>query len=341
MAEYTPNYGLPQWGPGDLLLHTDFNESFKKIDTAMKAAENKAVSGDKQVTATAQAAQKTADRALSGLEPLGYNLYNLLLRDYYEGLETDFRQALTLDGFLDKSRIADLTGVSWDEPNHSLLLDAVGQQQDSVAFGSSKTFTANSNSTVGLKWTATGNGTLTKVETYVTGTATLIISRDGQTLASQGFTQDAMKSIATLAVNVPVEAGVTYQIQVRAGNNGISVSVGNSSYNLGVRLSFTPRTATSGSMTSTTFSSGGTAQRGVLWVRHRSGTLTPSLQVGGSWYTMSKTSARTTVNLDGESCTESTFALDRSISGSLALKLALSTTSGTSVRIYDYGLLLL
>ena len=39
MANYTPNYGLHQWEPGDNFLRTDFNQDFAKIDTAIKALE--------------------------------------------------------------------------------------------------------------------------------------------------------------------------------------------------------------------------------------------------------------------------------------------------------------
>ena len=36
MAQYTPNYGLHQWEPGDNFLRTDFNQDFAKIDAAVK-----------------------------------------------------------------------------------------------------------------------------------------------------------------------------------------------------------------------------------------------------------------------------------------------------------------
>lgn len=35
MASYTPNYQLHQWEGSDSFLRTDFNEDFKKIDTAL------------------------------------------------------------------------------------------------------------------------------------------------------------------------------------------------------------------------------------------------------------------------------------------------------------------
>lgn len=41
MASYTQHYQLHQWEPGDDFLRTDFNEDFKKIDTAIKTTEEK------------------------------------------------------------------------------------------------------------------------------------------------------------------------------------------------------------------------------------------------------------------------------------------------------------
>ena len=35
MADYTQNYGLHQWAPGDQFRRTDFNEDFLKLDTAL------------------------------------------------------------------------------------------------------------------------------------------------------------------------------------------------------------------------------------------------------------------------------------------------------------------
>ena len=35
MANYTANYGLHQWEPGDSFLRTDFNGDFAKIDGAL------------------------------------------------------------------------------------------------------------------------------------------------------------------------------------------------------------------------------------------------------------------------------------------------------------------
>lgn len=352
MATYTPNYQLYQWIPEDKFLRTDFNEDFSKINTALKAAEGAAEAGDQKVLGQAQAwasaaqsaastAQITADRALADLEPVSYNVYNLMLQNYYDGKVTGWKKALFFDGFRDQSGIASLNSMNWDGPNRSLLLDAVGQQQSSVAFGCDYTFMLSTNNKIGLDWTASGNGTLTKVETYIQGSGTLVISKGGQELVRTPIAQSQLKGIASVTVNMPIEVGVTYRFEVHSGSSTITVSVAHSSYNMGVRLSFTPKVGTAGSMVSVAVSPGVTAQRAVAWVRHLNGTASLSLQIGGSWISMTRTATRTTVNSDGTSCTESAFTLERGLSGSLTTRLSFSTSAGKSVRVYDYGVILM
>lgn len=41
MASYTQHYQLHQWEPSDNFLRTDFNDDFKKIDTAIKTTEQR------------------------------------------------------------------------------------------------------------------------------------------------------------------------------------------------------------------------------------------------------------------------------------------------------------
>lgn len=85
MAQYTPNYGLHQWEAGDSFLRTDFNEDHARIDAALGR--------------TARSAEASA-----------YNLYNLMLQNYYEGKYTGYKKALIFDGF------ADTAGVARAEP---------------------------------------------------------------------------------------------------------------------------------------------------------------------------------------------------------------------------------
>ena len=107
-------------------------------------------------------------------------------------------------------------------------------------------------------------------------------------------------------------------------------------------MTFTPTVTTSGDMISEAFSAGVAAQRAAVWVRHLNGTVSLSLRQGsGSWNTMTKTGTRATVNADGEACTESAFALDKTLSGDLSFKFSFATDAGASVRVYDYGVMLL
>ena len=86
MSTKTEHIGLHQWESTDPFLREDFNQDHGLIDTAVKQTEKK------------------ADQALSGLEDVSYNVYNLLLQNYYEGKYTGFRRGLMFDVFLDSSR---------------------------------------------------------------------------------------------------------------------------------------------------------------------------------------------------------------------------------------------
>lgn len=349
-SNYTEHYGLCQWEPEDKFLREEFNQDNAKIDAALKAAEKDAAvrAGEVEDNArswanaaqsAASTAQHTADRALSALEPVGYNVYNLMLQNYYDGKVTGWKKALIFDGFQDQSGIASLSSMNWDGSNHSLLLDAVGQQQVAPGFGPDHSNMLRPNISTTMKWTATGNGTLTKAELYMTGTGKLEILDGTRVLGEQTLTQSTAKGLTTYSFSIPVEVGKTYTFRMTGLDSGVTVCVGSTNYTLGLRLSFTPKTATSGSMTAKAVSPGVTAQRAAAWVRHLNGTASLSLQVGGSWISMTRIGTRTTVNSDGTSCTESAFALDRSLSGNLTTKLSFSTSAGKSVRVYDYGII--
>ena len=121
----------------------------------------------------------------------------------------------------------------------------------------------------------------------------------------------------------------------------MNIWVASSSYELGLRLTFTPKTATSGSLVTKAVSPG-SAQALRSWVRHQNGTVTMAVRQGsGSWVSLTKSGTRSTVNADGVTCTESAFTLTRALSGSLSFRLTLSTSSGVRMRVYDYGVVLL
>ena len=343
MATYTPNYGLHQWVPEDQFLRTDFNEDFQKIDTAIKAAENKAVSGDEQVSAAVQAAQAAANRVLAALEPLSYNVYNLMLQNYYEGNATKYKKSLCFDGFRDKSGIDSLTGVVWDAAHGTLLLDGVGQGNISEATWSGKSIEIGKSFHVSVDWTPTGNGTLTKFTLPMMGTCqvsfyqgdSLLVSRN---LSGGGSGTERISTTLSLAVT----AGQTYTITVTNTGTSTLYLLSDQNDNFCYSMVFTPKITTSGTMIGVSQPVNGTFQRTKVWVRHSGGTVNCSLKGNsGSWKGLTRSSTRTTVNIKGVSCTESEFTLSTALTGPLQMKLDLSISSGSQMRVYDYGITLL
>ena len=369
-TNYTANYGLCQWEPEDNFLREEFNQDNAKIDAAIKtaeegtqalaeeaqgwvqAAESAAEARAKQVEdnarswanaaqSAAQAAQSTANRALKDLEPVGYNVYNLLLQNYYEGKATGYKKALLFDGFRDESGISGMTGVVWDASNPSLLLDALGQQ--TIPEGRrDKAYQVPRLTSASSSWTATGNGTLTMCTLPVMGTGTAAIYHGKELLASQTFLGgDGGTANISIPFSVAVTAGQTYTLTIT--NTGTSTMVliavmGEDDFCYA--LTFTPKTATSGSMTGASQAVSGTFQSAKAWVRHSNGTPALSLMGnGGSWKALTKGSTRTTVNADGVSCTETEFSLSSALTGPIQAKLELSVSSGSQMRVYDYGVL--
>ena len=340
MATYTPNYGLHQWVPEDQFRREDFNQDFQKIDAAIKAAENKAASGDEQVSTAVQAAQSTADRALAGLEPLSYNVYNLLLQNYYEGKSTQYKKALYFDGFQDKSGISSLTGAVWDASNPSLLLDGVGQGNYDNGYDIGYGVSLNKNSCLECAWTASGNGLLTAISLCIIGQARLDIRANGQIVATYTMTAPS-SSWPTLPLSLQLTAGTTYKFCItNIGDDRMVCSSASASYIFGYRLTVTPKPVTSGSVTGNSQPVSGTFQGVKAWVRHTGGT--PVLSVkgnSGSWKSLSKTGTRTTVNSKGVTCTESSFLLASALTGPVQAKQDNSVSSGTMMRVYDYGVM--
>ena len=199
MANYTANYQLHQWAPEDNFLRTDFNTDFAKIDAALKSNADASA-------AQASAAQSAANRALAGLEPLNYNVYSLLLQNYYDSKTTASKRALRFDGFLDKTGISSLASVDYDGPNRSLLLDAAGQQTATQNLGAIGGQTLSEGNQKSQTWTATGNGTLTTFETYLEGTGTLVVSHGSTELARTTIAGNGKRTLCSASLSVSVRS---------------------------------------------------------------------------------------------------------------------------------------
>ena len=70
MATYTPNYQLHQWVPEDQFLRTDFNEDFKKIDTALgqKAEKSSTSSSISSIQSSMNSQFSSINSAITALE---------------------------------------------------------------------------------------------------------------------------------------------------------------------------------------------------------------------------------------------------------------------------------
>ena len=82
----------------------------------------------------------------------------------------------------------------------------------------------------------------------------------------------------------------------------------------------------------------GTFQRAKAWVRYSGGTVRCYLKGNdNNWNKLTNSTNRATVNSEGISCLENEFTLNTAISGSVQAKLELSVSSGSQMKVYDYG----
>ena len=63
--ENTSNYGLKRWDGEDRILHTEFNDNWDKIDTAIKGSADKAAAAE---TAAREAADTAIKNKLTWIE---------------------------------------------------------------------------------------------------------------------------------------------------------------------------------------------------------------------------------------------------------------------------------
>ena len=147
--EETANIGLHQWAGTDPFLREDFNEDFRKIDTAVGRTERK------------------ADRALAGLAPVSYNVYNLLLRDYYEGKYTGFKRAIAFDGFKDGEGLSNLSPGAWLEDGRLWYCGETSALPLEMNFGGDAPYTLSANRQHTRVWRNAGHGRITGGALYL------------------------------------------------------------------------------------------------------------------------------------------------------------------------------
>lgn len=337
---YTENYGLCQWQGEDKFLREEFNQDNAKIDAALKAAEDKAA-------VAAQSAQQTADRALRGLEDQSYNVYNLILQNYYDGKYSGYKKALLYDGFLDGNGVSATNGgLLLSEKGPTLC--RTGQSSIDLGYGS----TSNQSSSTTYSQTMTGAGRLTSFtfrirnnqneqrSTSIQWTVTVNgkEAAAGTKSTSQAAAYDTLTVMVSLSPNVLLGPGDVLTVSVRSSGSGWQYYLSSGGSGLGGVLTITPVSGSTGSLT-TVSRSLPACQEIIAWVRHTAGQVTVS--VGGQ--ALEKVDARETMDVQGVACTETMFSLTGGVTaGNHTFQLGLTLDSGdSSALILDYGAALL
>ena len=326
MAGSTPNYGLHQWEPTDQFLRTDFNQDLSAIDTAL-----------------AQVKQR-AEYALSALEPVSYNIYNLMLQNDYEGKYTGYKKALIFDGFTDESGIAEKS-ASIIVRNNSLYLGSTAQEDQTFSY--EQEHRVNGGGTAVL--TATGSGYFTALTFYANRydsmaaehTVYYTVYRNSAAV-EQGSIQVTTNTTLTthrltLRMPLPVLKGDQLYVQLSVSGNYFFYCIGLREDPLACIYHFTGATGTQGSMTAVPVEVPECAHV-LAWVRHSGGDTALSLFREGSAVSIPLISCQSAQTLEGQTCMESAFQLDQPMQGQLALKLEL-TRREAEMRVYDYGLI--
>lgn len=325
MANYTKNYQLHQWTPNDDFLREDFNQDFAKLDTALGRVER-------------------STRAN------GYNVYNLMLQQDYEGKYTGYKMALLFDGFTDLSQIGQKDEI-FIHGKQALRLSREGQE--TVVDPIRDTRITSGNSSVA---TLTGNGYWTGIRCSVSRNANVASST---TLTVAPYVNEVVTNTQTYTITItsttsaseielvfdnpiPLSKGDTIYTRLTMTSGYFLYTASANSAGPACTYCFTPMAGEQAAMESTSQTLP-LFQRGLGWVRHSGGTVTLALRSSEVTQAFTPLECREIENLQGVSCLETAFQLEDAIldgSGTLKLELTLGDAS-TEECIYDYGVVLL
>ena len=313
---YTANYGLCQWQPGDAFLREEFNGDNSAIDKALAGLR-------------------------TGLDDTSYNVYNLILQNYYEGKYTGFKRGLIFDGFLDESGI----GEKEEElvvRDKALRLYPVGEKSWTAAAGSSYgtpyygAFYTQTRTAVGVgiltgfRFTVkyTGSSSTMKLQVWLNGTQV----REQEVT----FTTLTGNREVTLEEPLLLLPGDQYWLGFpKGGASSLDLAV-TSSDNLAGTAFITPLAAEKGTLTVPEQPLPEGCTQVMLFARSAGGAVAPALD--GTELIFHGT--RQTQNMDGEACTEQEWRGSAPAGEMLSLTWTL-TAGEDGCMLYDYGLILL
>lgn len=328
-SNYTTNYGLCQWEPGDSFVQTEFNQDNAKIDAAI---------------------QRLADTVEDQMAALGHDLYALVLQHHYEGMTTGWKKALFFDGFQDKALVASASESLFFR-ERAVCLCRTAQEDISAGYADDPTF---ANPQVTASHTAAGYCRITGLTIKTRCTYDRDVSQDSMVKVMVG--RDTIYQ-ATHPVDIPVTPGIQEitlpGVELLPGDVfSVSVGFGNTAYlcypaadgsgTMGGTIHIDSPSGTAGSFTTPALDlPGRTALR--AWVRYSGGAVFLSAQgADGISHPFASLGDRTTVNAAGTACTQREFALSAPPeSGTLAFTMTLSLGKDERMEVFDYGVLLL
>ena len=346
MADFTQNYGLHQWEPTDPFLREDFNQDFSTIDTALGRAERSA-------------------------EANAYNVYNLMLQNYYEGKYTGYKKALLFDGFLDESGIQALIPGAWhNSEEHRVEIALTGAQDYATSFKLNPGDTAPAANdadrcfwlgawneySVTTEFTPDGFGDLQAVTLrmawYTTDVPILVNAEilDGdQVLGTSQSVSVSSYTFADYRLTFPervfLSAHKLYTLRINNVDHAIYARVvkrNDTSGEIAAMYHYSQVDYTSGQLLSVPVTLEAEPQRVLAWARYQRGTLDFSLAAEGGTTPFTAGTVHPAETLDGIACLEQAFVLDLPPACAAGAAVQIGLTAGEEgCWLHDYGVVFL
>lgn len=358
MASKTQNLGLNQWELADSFVMADFNEDNAVLDAAVGIA------------------AEQAREAISAASVLRYNLYQMMLQNYYEGIYTGYKKGILFQGFATSAGMSVAAGGLFDSSNYCLGLGKEYMASSITVTGGTSTFTNVTANTAFryMSFCTSLAGTLSSVTVplgystvngYAAGSCQVqLLSCNQSTKKPTGAVlavsaaqtvSDVTNTNYTFNIGYRLAAGTWYAIGViptatfsmrytyyanNTTNPAWTSAFADADYGLGFTANIAPDDNTAANVTIAA-ALGQDYEKAVGFVRYSGvGTVSLSASNGTEVKTMIKKETRSAVNGLGASCTEAEFYLEdapQTPNSAVALKLTAATTSSSTLRIYDFG----
>ena len=353
---YTPGFHLNQWAAEDSFLREEFNNDNRILDETLLGLIGRTDLLERQV------------------KPLGLEVYNLMLQNYYEGKETGYRQALAFDGFQDDSFLASVTPGAYHDAAQKQIRILPDVPNFSTGFAAEPGYDDRGDSNrerfVFVSWPGpqyeteetsfipTGFGTLQQIKMRL---ACGSYSSENQNLQTRVEIKLGEETLGISDIQVVPNTAVvelTYQfsggirVQPYQSYTLVLRNVGGKYYikatrikadnnsDMGYTCIYTPDSLASGTVTSKDITLTQDYRKAIAWVRH-TGTVGIKVRDSAGGYTdLVQESVRNTEELNGNACQESTFSVllpDGTKNTSTAVQMVLTRGSDGTGVLYDYG----